>query len=197
MTTRAEQKRATRQRILDAAATLLADRGYAALSTLAVQQAAGVSRGALLHHFPTSHDLTTALVAHLVTLNEAATRAEVAALGPADPIERTLTALARTFARAPARAEQELWSAARTDPALAAVLRAAERAAGRDLVRVVDDLFGPDITAHPRYPAIRDLTITILRGVSAARPLRESSRAETATLAHWADTIRLLLGAVE
>ncbi len=191
---RDEQKRATRARILDAATTLLIERGYAALSTLAVQRTAGVTRGALLHHFPTLDELLRALVAHLVERNEAVVRA-VALRGdhPGDPIARTLTALYEAMTGPAATAEFELWAAARGDSALAALLRAAERRAGRDLYRVIDDLFGPDIVTHPRYPQVRDLTVAVLRGTAAARPLRDSARAEATTLRYWADAIAALL----
>ncbi|MFE7744142.1 TetR/AcrR family transcriptional regulator [Nocardia sp. NPDC057455] len=191
---REEQKRATRVRILDAAADLLAEQGYRALSTLSVQRAAGVSRGALLHHFPTLGALIGELVGHLVARNESAVREVAARSGPGtDPLRRALTALYESMARPAAQAEFELWAAARTDPALAEALRAAERQAGRDLRRVVDALFGPDMVAHPRYPAVRDLTIAILRGTAMSRPLRTSERAATATIDRWAEAMTVLL----
>ncbi|WP_249644916.1 TetR/AcrR family transcriptional regulator [Nocardia sputi] len=191
---REEQKRATRVRILEAAADLLAEQGYRALSTLSVQRAAGVSRGALLHHFPTIGALIAELVGHLVARNEAAVREVATGLGAgADPTVRALTALYESMTRPAAQAEFELWAAARTDPALAEALRAAERKAGRDLHRVVNTLFDPDIVAHPRYPAVRDLTIAILRGTAMSRPLRTTERAATATIDQWAQAMNVLL----
>ncbi|MBF6206807.1 TetR/AcrR family transcriptional regulator [Streptomyces gardneri] len=191
---REEQKRATRVRILEAAADLLAEQGYRALSTLSVQRAAGVSRGALLHHFPTIGALIAELVGHLVARNEAAVREVATGLDAgADPTVRALTALYESMTRPAAQAEFELWAAARTDPALAEALRAAERKAGRDLHRVVDTLFDPDIVAHPRYPAVRDLTIAILRGTAMSRPLRTTERAATATIDQWAQAMNVLL----
>ncbi|BDU02032.1 TetR/AcrR family transcriptional regulator [Nocardia sputorum] len=191
---REERKRATRVRILDAAADLLAEHGYRELSTLSVQRAAGVSRGALLHHFPTLGALIGELVGHLVARNEAAVREAAAGLDHgADPVLRALTALYESMARPAAQAEFELWAAARTDPALAEALRTAERNAGRDLRRVVDALFGPDVVAHPRYPDVRDLTIAILRGTAISRPLRSSERAATATIDRWAEAMTVLL----
>ncbi len=173
---------------------MLVEQGWAGLSTVAVQSAAGLSRGALLHHFPTTKALTTELVAYLVERNEEGTRAAAARVAPGtDPVDATLSVLSETFAQPPALAEQELWAAARTDPELAQALRAAERHAGRDLFRVVDGLFGAEIVAHPHYPAVRDLTVTVLRGLAASRPLRTSARAEAAILAQWAQVARSLL----
>ncbi|MFD4459748.1 TetR/AcrR family transcriptional regulator [Nocardia sp. NPDC058480] len=194
MVTRAEQRDATRARILEVATELLIERGYSALTTVAVQQRAGLSRGALLHHFPTARDLSEALVADLVVLNEAATQAAAATLGDAvDPVERALSALYSALTQPPARAEFALWAAAGTDPDLAAALRVAERKAGRDLHRVVDGLFGAPIVAHPRYPAVRDLTIAVLRGLAGTRALQSSDQANRVVLAQWADAIRILL----
>lgn len=195
MTTRAEQREATRARILDVATNLLVEQGYSALTTVAVQRAADLSRGALLHHFPTMRDLTEALVANLVQLNEAAARETAARIGPtADPVERALAALRDTMTGPPAQAEFELWAAARTDADLAAVLLTAERKAERDLHRVVDDLFGADIVAHPRYPAIRDLTITMIRGVAMARLAGASEKSAVGTLGNCALAVKAVLG---
>lgn len=51
---------ATRRRILDATIETLVRRGYPATTTMEVQRTAGVSRGALLHHFPTRAKLVVA-----------------------------------------------------------------------------------------------------------------------------------------
>lgn len=51
MATKAEQSDATRRALIDAASRLFAEHGFADTSTEAVVQAAGVTRGALYHHF--------------------------------------------------------------------------------------------------------------------------------------------------
>jgi AcrR family transcriptional regulator len=51
MTRRAAQGRATREQLIDVATRLFAERGYEETSIEAVLAAAGVSRGALYHHF--------------------------------------------------------------------------------------------------------------------------------------------------
>lgn len=61
----AERTEETRRKILDAAVELLAVKGYAGFRTADVSEAAGVSRGAQTHHFPSKDDLVVAVVAHV------------------------------------------------------------------------------------------------------------------------------------
>jgi AcrR family transcriptional regulator len=61
----AERSEETRRKILDAAVDLLANKGYAGFRTADVADAAGVSRGAQTHHFPSKDDLVVAVVAHV------------------------------------------------------------------------------------------------------------------------------------
>ena len=59
---KAEQSEATRNALLDVARSLFGERGFAAVSTEEIVQAAGVTRGALYHHFKDKQDLFTAVV---------------------------------------------------------------------------------------------------------------------------------------
>jgi TetR/AcrR family transcriptional repressor of nem operon len=52
----------TRERLLDAAEQLYLERGYGATSVEAVVEAAGLTKGALFHHFASKHDLALALI---------------------------------------------------------------------------------------------------------------------------------------
>jgi AcrR family transcriptional regulator len=63
--TQVERREEMRRRILDAAVDLLAQKGYAGFRTADVAKAAGVSRGAQTHHFPSKDDLVVAVVAHV------------------------------------------------------------------------------------------------------------------------------------
>lgn len=55
----------TRTSILDAAVDCFYELGYAKTTTENIAQAAGVSRGAMLHHFPTRFVLVKAAIEHL------------------------------------------------------------------------------------------------------------------------------------
>ena len=82
-TTRVQRGLATRQQLVAAATELFAERGYEATSIEAVLDAAGVSRGALYHHFEDKRALFEAV---LDTVEAGmATRVHDAAMAAADP----------------------------------------------------------------------------------------------------------------
>ena len=62
---RAERTATSRARILDAAVACLVESGYRGATTLRIQARAGVSRGRLLHHFPSRDELLVAASRHL------------------------------------------------------------------------------------------------------------------------------------
>jgi AcrR family transcriptional regulator len=69
---RSEQAAATRQRLIDAAASLFAQHGYTASSVAAIGEAAGVSRGLVNFHFAAKENLLRAVLEQLTTELEAA-----------------------------------------------------------------------------------------------------------------------------
>jgi AcrR family transcriptional regulator len=195
---REQQRLATRRRILTAAVESFQARGYAATTTLEVQRRAGVSRGALLHHFPTRPRLVAAAVAELVRMNDAASREALAeASGDVDPIDRARRALRSIVSRPAFAIEMELWMAARSDPELRTHLRRAEREAMKDWRRGLDEMFGPDLVAHPAYPAVIAVTTPLLRGLAVTRSLTTRAANLDRSLDAWAAFARRALDVAE
>jgi AcrR family transcriptional regulator len=85
--TQAERSEATRKQLLDAASKLIRQKGFGGLRTIEVASVAGVSRGALMHHFPSKHALVVAVLTHVneVTFAQSTRRAQLAR-GSRDPI---------------------------------------------------------------------------------------------------------------
>ncbi|GHF41305.1 AcrR family transcriptional regulator [Amycolatopsis bartoniae] len=171
--TRNRQDRAAGSRtlILDAAVACLVELGYAGASTLAIQAKAGVSRGRLLHHFPSRDELLLAATQHLTASRLLQTEERVVALLADVPegrgrVERCIDLLWATFHEPPFWAAVELWTAARTDPALAAALRPQERALRNAIRRVGERIWGPAVCAHPNYPELGELLFTSMRGAA-------------------------------
>jgi AcrR family transcriptional regulator len=88
---KAEQSNATRAALLERARELFSDRGYAAVSTEEIVQAAGVTRGALYHHFRDKRDLFAAVVEQVE--QDVLERVAEAALGEADPWAQQVAAV--------------------------------------------------------------------------------------------------------
>jgi AcrR family transcriptional regulator len=88
---KAEQSEATRNALIDAARGLFSERGYAAVPTEEIVQAAGVTRGALYHHFRDKQDLFTAVVERLE--EEVLQRVASAAMGEQDPWQQQVIAV--------------------------------------------------------------------------------------------------------
>jgi AcrR family transcriptional regulator len=184
---------AMRQRLMDAAVNCLIEFGVAGTTTLAVQRAAGTSRGALLHHFPTHADLLAASVAELVKRNEqavAASRAEIAQ--PQDQLRAAIGALAFAGRQPAYLAELELWTVARTDQSLKQALIAAERAARREIDRVYAESFGKWAESEA-YPIAAALTQHFLRGLAVSENLRGSAVRRETLISAWTEAMRTML----
>ncbi len=159
----------TRARILGEAVRLFAERGYHASPNPVIAEAAGLTRGAMLYHFPDRESLVGAVVAHI--REEQGKLFEEAALSAPHSADRTDHAIETYWRllRHPAFvAFSELEAAGRTDPMLAAVVGPAQEAFDR--AQVSASMF--DLVqggAGPRFQASRDLARFMLEGLARAR----------------------------
>lgn len=188
-----EQPQPLRQRILEAALTLLIEQGTARTTTLEVQRRAGVSRGALLHHFPTHAALLASTVEQLIRRNEATVRDSLMKLeGTEDAVERAIRVLAITTSMPAYLAELELWAVSRTDPELRASLQQAERKARKESERVVGALFA-STSDQPGHAEVMALTMEFVRGLALSGVLRSSPLKRQQLLGQWIRASKLLL----
>lgn len=61
----AQKSASTRLQIVEAALRCFVDLGYSGTTTTVIAEKAGLSRGAMLHHFPSKIDIVRAAVEHL------------------------------------------------------------------------------------------------------------------------------------
>ena len=117
----AERRAATRAKIMDATVRCLAEFGYAATSTPLVARMAKVSRGSLLHQFPTKIDLMLAVAEHASRVRGATVREFLTPYpdGP-DRFLQGVEAVWASLQRVEAIALMEVTVAARSDKELAA-----------------------------------------------------------------------------
>lgn len=165
----AQRRAETRGKIMDAAVRCLAEFGYAATSTPLVARTAKVSRGSLLHQFPTKVDLVLAVAAHAARAQGDFIREQVMALKPGRArFVGGVEAVWRALQRPESIALMEVTLAARTDaelaqryPGFAADLEAAmHRARGR----MAEGLGAPERVDE--VDAMAHLTLAALRGLA-------------------------------
>ncbi|MBM7366004.1 AcrR family transcriptional regulator [Gordonia hydrophobica] len=194
---RKQQDRAaqTRDMILEAASKVLFEEGYSAATTLHIQQVAGVSRGRLLHHFPSREVLLTAAVHHLAEVRIAELTAGVTI--PDDVDERIRFAVAAMWeitGQSCFWASMELWMGARTaNPELREALSRVEPAMLGILRDRADELFGERIVARPDYVRTREVMITSMRGARLAYTFHPRDPHTDPALAHWEAMFSALL----
>ncbi|MGH3477817.1 MAG: TetR/AcrR family transcriptional regulator, partial [Nocardioidaceae bacterium] len=114
-TPQAERTRAMRQRLMEATVACLVERGWSGTSTAMVAKRAEVSRGAMLHHFPTKADLVIGAVEHLARLRREDLLAAAESMPGTGRSRRALALLADHMTGEVFQAALELWVAARTD----------------------------------------------------------------------------------
>lgn len=168
----AERSAAMRQRLVEAAIACLHRVGYAATTVQLVMEEAGVSRGAMLHHFPTKVDLIIAVAEAAAAHQNRYVRRRLGAIAPG--MDRYLAITEATWEamrEPPAIALIEIIIASRSDPALgerfpaiAAELEASQRQGVWEIAR---DLGVQDQDAIERMvrlhrAAMRGLAIEML-----------------------------------
>jgi len=170
--TRAEQRAASRQAILEATTDCLVEDGYAGLTTRRVAERAGVAQSTLMHYFPTRESLLIEAVTDLaLTLaDDALDQLDLSALREPKHREAVIDAAWKQFTTPQALAAAQLWVAAWSEPELAKALRDLERRIEEILAATSATLF-PEQFSNPDYQAMLDAAISLIRGLLMAIPI--------------------------
>lgn len=162
------KSRRTRTRILEAATRLFAEVGYHASGIAVIAKAAGLTRGAMLYHFPTREALVEGAIEHIQA--ERLRLFDAAAGDPNAAGDATAQAIAgywKLLSEPAFIAFAELQAVARTDPMVRE--RIAEAEAAFDRVQVGSQFLAiAQAGQGPRLQASRDLARFLLEGLSRA-----------------------------
>lgn len=181
------------RRLLDAAVSALSEKGYAGTTTLEVQQRAGVSRGALLHHYGSRAELIIAALDHLTRERISEVLAAARAAPPRSRrVDWAIRTLWSTFEGPLFAASLELWLAARNDAELLASLLPQERLLGQAIRSMAADVFGPDARSSPGFAGAIEVLLDAMRG-AAARGVLRGDDGDERLLATWSATMTRLL----
>lgn len=154
----------TRRRILDAAMRLFAERGYHASSNADVAEASGLTRGAMLYHFPTREDLVEAAIDHIQLRRTEAFEAAARDQAEGDATDQAIDAYWELLRQAPFKAFAELEAVARTDPDLARRIAPAQAAFDHAQIGALQGLLLAGSGA--RFQTGRDLARFMLEGLA-------------------------------
>jgi AcrR family transcriptional regulator len=162
----AQKSASTRNLIIEAAIECFIKLGYARTTTTAIAERAGLSRGAMLHHFPSKIDIVRAAVEHLHAKRLRAFRKSAQRAAPGgDRVQQSVEAYWAHAKHPMFVAFFELSVAARTDPELAAILRPAQEAFERELHRTALEVF-PDWPKGEEFDLALDLSHYLLEGMA-------------------------------
>lgn len=180
--TRPQQRDKTRQHLLETTVACLVEHGYAGTTTQRIQRLAGVSRGALLHHFRSKADLLAAAIGYIAKRQLAEIRAAAAGTRQA-----RLEAVRAAMSGPVFQAGLELSMAARTDDALRAVLLPSQQ----EIDRAVRELLAPDLADHDPDAArtAHESLLMLLRGLALTSALRDDPALTDAVVALWLDRL--------
>jgi len=202
--TQQQRREETRRALLDAAVESLIEVGFARTTTLEVQRRAKVSRGALLHHFPSKAELLVAAVDHLAEMRARELKAFASQLPPPDePAQPSPGGDARTdavlgllwqcFSGTFFQVAMELRTAARTDPELRRVLTIAERSLRDRIVAQSRTLFGRSVAEHPGLERALDLTLQLMIGAAMTSVLHGDASGLDNLIESWKALFPLVL----
>jgi len=171
----------------DAAVASLAEKGYANTTTRGIAARAGVTPGALQHHFPTKTELMAEARRHISTkiVHEIMSQGELAELPHLERAEQLLDRMWRLYSGALLQAGMELWVAARTDAQLRAKLVDVQRFGGEWLAAAGQILF-PEVADRQAISGLIATADATLRGLAVLRCVNDADaeRAWPAARAH-------------
>ncbi|MFD9891079.1 TetR/AcrR family transcriptional regulator [Amycolatopsis sp. NPDC059027] len=182
--TQAERREQTRTALLDATIDCLVELGHARTTVQEVCARAGVSKGAVQHHFATKAELMATAVEHLTTrLREqlASSLAELPSGGRG--VAAAIDLLWEGYSGTLSTAVTELWVAARTDPELRAAIRPVDRALGRATLKHVTEVAGE--LPPERAQLLFWLTVNLTRGLALDAELGGDPKRRRQLLDEW------------
>ena len=190
----AQKSASTRNLIVKAAIRCFVELGYARTTTTRIAEMAGLSRGAMLHHFPSKHDIVRAAVEYLHARRLNAFRKSVAAIPEdADRVKMAVQAYWDYIKHPMFVALFELSVAARTDPELEALLKPAQEAFDQEWYRTARELF-PEWHDDNAFDLGLDLSRYLMEGMALSFLSHEQTERDKRLLLYLEDQLRELRG---
>ena len=184
--TQEERSTETRARLIDATLDLLVERGYALATTSEIAARAGVTRGALNHHFSGKDDLIVQSVSHLLRswigeIRQVAELVQAGSLSLSDFVDR----MWELFSGKLFLVTLEHVTAARHNPYLREQLVSVTREFHTALDGTWQDFFDGAGLQKPEVEAAFNATLCLMRGMSLQTILRDDPAYYARLLGFW------------
>jgi len=190
-----DRSRATRQRLLETTIRCLAQHGWEASTVGFIAAEAGISRGAIQHHFRTREALILGALEHMFEERAALLDAlpEPSETGAAR-VHAVVAGLVETIGGELFRAALQVWTVAAADPALRVAVVPLEKRFARGVHRRAVRLLGAD-DADPEVRALIQATLDMARGLALAGVLTDDSRRRSRVVRAWSAQLAAALSA--
>ncbi|MFI5896849.1 TetR/AcrR family transcriptional regulator [Actinoplanes sp. NPDC051513] len=192
--TKQDRSRATRRRLLETTIRCLATHGWEVSTVGFIAGEAGISRGAVQHHFRTREALILAALEHMFEERAALLDAlpEPHQEG-AERVHAVVSGLVEAIIGGDLfRAALQVWTVAAADPALRLAVLPLERRFARGVHRRAVRLLGAD-DADPSVRALIQATLDMARGLALADVLTDDSRRRARVVRAWSSQLACAL----
>ncbi|GIM93176.1 TetR/AcrR family transcriptional regulator [Paractinoplanes toevensis] len=179
------RSRATRRRLLETTIRCLATHGWEVSTVGFIAAEAGISRGAVQHHYRTREALILGALEFMFDERAALLDAlpEPTGTGP-ERVHTVVAGLVETIGGELFRAALQVWTAAAADPELRAAVLPLERHFARGVHERAVRLLGVD-DADPEIRALIQATLDLARGLALADVLTDDSRRRARVVHAW------------
>ena len=192
----AEKSAMTRAAILEAAIECLVERGYSQTTTAMIAEYAGVSRGAMMHHFPSRLSVICAVIEYLHEKRLQEYRELMAGIDTPDAqltregIRKSVESAWRYVNLPSFVAYQELLFASRTDPELNTELQKTEKEVERFFLQTVKEVFPHWQEFNPlTLELANDLVQFCMRGMALSHMASRKQQRATRMIEHITDQL--------
>ena len=189
----AERSADTRARLIEAAIRCLYETGYAVTSITTVAQAAGVSRGAVTHHFRAKTDLMVAVMEEVSRDDGLQYEAQIAQSSAVEWLNHLPAMMWKVISQPSGIALMEIMLASRADPELASRLRDMQTAIydrARSFVLVQQIEAG--MAAHPSGHTVYKVLLAAIRGLALESVFMDNREDVDAAIAVLTEAFHLL-----
>ena len=191
----AQKSALTRTQITEAAIRCFVEYGYSQTTTTLIAEKAGLSRGAMLHHFPSKLAIVSAAVEYLHSKRLRAFRKAVSKPSlERDHLRQSLDAYWAHVRHPMFVAFFELAVAARTDKELAAILRPAQEAFEREWYEAAVEVFPEWKGRGMKFDIALDLVRYVLEGMAISFLTHRENERDKRLLEYLDEEIHQLAG---